>query len=240
MTTPRARRADRRYFGVAEALVVDTDDPEREGRVRLVLPWFDESMVTDWCRVSQLHAGNGYGSLFVPHEGDEVLVGFVHGDMRFPMVLGGLYNGQDKPASHRAQDKDQKLIRTRHGHELLLDDSPQAEAVRLRTAAGHEVHLDDPGGKVVVKTAAGASVTLEGTTITVDGGGGVTVRGSSVTVESADIRLGSGARPALVLSDLLGTIYNAHVHTLTPTGATSPPVVPLVPQAVASQIVKVT
>src|SRR4029453_4492610 len=100
---------DQRYYGVVEALVeaVDGDD---EGRVKLRFPWFDDGTVTDWGRVTQLYPANGYGSVFVPEQGDEVLVAFVHGDMRFPIVLGGLYNGSDKPPAAPVEGRDRKTI----------------------------------------------------------------------------------------------------------------------------------
>ena len=60
---------------------------------------------SDWCRVVQPYAGNGYGAVFVPEKGDEVLVAFVHGDMRFPIVIGGLYNGKDKPPTARTASR---------------------------------------------------------------------------------------------------------------------------------------
>ena len=76
MSQARSRSTDQRYYGVAEAIVTDVNDPEKEGRVKLRYPWFDDQTVSDWCRVRQLYAGNGYGTFFVPEVGDEVLVVF--------------------------------------------------------------------------------------------------------------------------------------------------------------------
>ena len=42
-------------------------------------------------------AGDGYGAVFVPDVGQEVLVGFVDGDPATPVVLGSLYNGSQQP-----------------------------------------------------------------------------------------------------------------------------------------------
>ena len=39
--------------------------------------------------------GKDYGIVWLPQVNDEVLVGFEHGDVRFPYVLGGLWNGVD-------------------------------------------------------------------------------------------------------------------------------------------------
>ena len=237
-TMPRSRSTDRRYYGVVEALVAKvTGDPEHECRVTLRFPFFDGATAeTDWCRVAQPYAGNGYGAVFVPEEGDEVLVAFVHGDMRFPVVLGGLYNGADKPPTDRTASKDQKMVRTKHGHQVVLDDSQGNEAIRITTAGGHELILDDASGTVAV-TGNGVKITLEDS-------GTVTVQGTKVVVEATNIALGSSAAS---LSPVLGeeflTIFNSHTHALPfpPVGATLPgTALPPLTSAVFSQIVKIT
>ncbi|MCX2954576.1 phage baseplate assembly protein V [Lentzea sp. NEAU-D7] len=78
--------------GLVCAIVSNIADPEDQGRVKLMLPWLDPSFETDWARVAQFFAGARAGSVFLPEVGDEVLVGFEHGDVRRPYVLGGLLN----------------------------------------------------------------------------------------------------------------------------------------------------
>lgn len=172
MIGARARNLDQRYYGVVEAIVSDVNDPENQGRVKLSYPWFDDETISEWARVRQLYAGNDYGTFFIPEVGDEVLVAFVHGDMRLPIVLGGLYNGIDLPPSHRADDLDQKMIRTKGRHEILLDDTDGQKMVRVTTAGGHEVLLDDDGQKLSATTSGGHSVTLD------DSGQNVTIQSS--------------------------------------------------------------
>ncbi|MCG0288572.1 phage baseplate assembly protein V [Streptomyces sp. PSAA01] len=208
--TPRARSTDKRYYGVVEALVVENEGDD-EGRVKLKFPWFDDTTVTDWVRVSQLYAGGGYGSVFVPEKGDEVLVAFVHGDMRYPIVLGGLYNGQDKPPTARTDGRDQKMIRTRHGHEVLLDDTEAKAAVRIKSAAGHVVELDDQGKAIHITAAEGGSVTVTAQ-------GDITLKAPKVTIDSPSIDLGGGATEQLVLGNELLKEFINHTHA----GAGSP------------------
>lgn len=233
---PRSRATDRRYYGVHEAIVDTVEgDPAKEGRVKLRFPRFDGGReVSDWCRVAQLYAGGGYGSFFPPEKGDEVLVAFVQGDMRIPIVLGGLYNGKDKPATSREKDKDQKLIRTRGGHQVLLDDTSSDKAVRITTADGHAVHLDDKGSQVVVETPKGR------VKITLADGGTVTVSATTVKIEASTIELGAGATEPAVLGNALMTLFNAHAHTLTAPAPipTTPPITPMTPLQL-SQIAKV-
>ncbi|MDQ1707806.1 MAG: hypothetical protein QOJ88_1017 [Pyrinomonadaceae bacterium] len=210
-TQARSRTADQRYFGVYEAIVTEVNDPSKEGRAQVKFPWFDEQMTTEWCRVRQFYAGNDYGAFFVPEVGDEVLVAFIQGDMHFPVVLGGLYNGKDKPPTARSADKDQKLIRTKGKHELLFDDSKNQERVRIKTKGGHEITLDDISGsekiaivdsksknKIVIDTAAN-SITVESSggklvlkaseveisadsTLKIEAGGQLTIKGATVNI----------------------------------------------------------
>ena len=264
-TLPRSRSTDQRYYGVVEALVTAvTEDPQHECRVKVRFPFFDGGVAeSDWCRVAQPYAGNGYGAVFVPEEGDEVLVAFVHGDMRFPIVLGGLYNGVDKPPTDRTASRDQKMVQTKHGHQFVLDDSQGQAAIRITTAGGHELVMEDsPGQAVRVKTTGGhelamddvagtVAVTGRGVKITLDDTGSITVQGTTitvqgttVTVEAGQIALGSAAAALHpVLGEEFMLIFNTHTHAIPfpPVGVTVPgTALPPLTQAAFSQIVSIT
>jgi uncharacterized protein involved in type VI secretion and phage assembly len=219
----RLQSLDHRFAGVVSALVEDAEDPVHEGRVKVRFPWLDDVTVTEWCRVSQLYAGNGYGALFVPEVGDEVLVAFVHGDPNEPVVLGGMYNGKDKPVAHKDRtQQDKKLIHTKGGHEVLLEDTAQAKKVKVTTAGGHEVLLDDAGRSVAVKSSGGQKIEI-------DASGKITCTGTSVTLDASEVKLGgAGASQPLVLGNLLLTLFNTHVHPVGPISS-GPPATPLTP-----------
>ena len=85
--------------GAVVAVVDDVNDPEQTGRVRVRFPWLDDQYVSGWARTVQAGAGKERGALVLPEVGDEVLVVFEQGDFRRPYVLGGLYNGVDKPGA---------------------------------------------------------------------------------------------------------------------------------------------
>ena len=181
----RVTSTDRRFYGVAEALVVDVVDPDHECRVRVRLPWFDDGNgeVRVWCRICNLLAGNGYGSTVTPEVGDEVLVAFIHGDMRIPIVLGGLYNGTDKPANPRTTDTNQKTLRTKAGHQLMLDDSPASLGVEVRTSGGHRLHLDDVANQITVAISGGPSLVMS------QSGSTMELKATSITLDATTISL---------------------------------------------------
>ncbi len=181
--TPRSMTTDHRFYGVAEALVASVEDPEKEGRVKLRLPWFDSREVTDWCRTANLFAGNGYGSTWTPELEDEVLVAFIHGDLRFPVVLGGLYNGKDKAPRARTASNNQKTLRTKAGHEVLLDDSPGSLGVEVTTSAGHRLRLDDVNDQITLEIKGGPSIVLR------ENGGEMQLKATSITMEASSITL---------------------------------------------------
>ena len=177
----RSRGYDRRFFGVASAVVAEFEqgkqDDTKEGRVPLRFPWFDRKMVTPPCRVAQLYAGNNYGAMWRPEEGDEVLVAFVHGDMREPIVLGGLYNGVDKPFTHPDQNTDQKALVTKGGHRIVFDD--KANTITVATKSGTSITLDGDGSNVTISADAKLTLAARDIEIKADGGD-VKVTGTNI------------------------------------------------------------
>lgn len=240
----QTRALDKKYYGVVQGIVTDVNDQdEKEGRVKVKFPWFDDQMETEWCRVRQFYAGNGYGAFFVPEVGDEVLVAFIHGDMRLPVILGGLYNGKDKPPTFRSSSQDQKMIRTKGNHELLFDDTSGKKQVRVKTAGGHVVLMDDAGKTVSITSAGSHKVELNdgsGTvTVTSSSGGTMTLQNGTITIQGATVNIEAGVinlgSQAAVEQVMLGTsfmaIFNSHQHALSlPTMTTiGPPVPPMTP-----------
>jgi len=230
--TPRSRSTDQRYYGVAEGLVTDVDDPQKLGRVKLKFPWFDPDMESEWCRVRQFYAGNDYGAFFIPEVGDEVLVAFIHGDMRLPIILGGLYNGKDKPPTFReGSTKDEKMIRTKGENEILMVDTNGQKEIKIKTAGGQTVDLEDASNKITIKTSTGQSIIIEP--------GKITLEATQIILSGSDIKLGgAGAAQSVVLGQALLAAFNAHTHVSNiPTLPTGPPVPPLTP-AVLSTVSK--
>lgn len=140
-------------FGPVIGVVSNIADPNRLGRVKVRYPWLKDSE-SPWARVVSFMAGSNRGAVFRPEVEDEVLVLFDHGDMRFPYVLGGLWNGKDKMPEERGSDGGNavRLIKSRSGHQILFDDTAGAEKVTVIDKAGNSIELTSSG--VVIKSAA--------------------------------------------------------------------------------------
>lgn len=139
-----------KIYGAVVGVVSNLDDPESQGRVKLRFPWLKDDDESRWARVVSFMAGPSRGGVFRPEVGDEVLVIFEHGDMRFPYVLGGVWNGKDGLPEERGADKsnDVRLLKTRSGHTLVFDD----------TAGSEKVTITDKGGSVIELSADGVTI----------------------------------------------------------------------------------
>ncbi len=161
-----------RWPGVYPALVTDIVDPDGQGRVKVSLPWSPDgagSAYAAWARLATLAGGPNRGSWFVPEHGDEVLVAFEAGDPRRPYVLGGLWNGSDAPpqSMDSAGNNYKKVIKTRNGVTVTLDDTDGSEQLLLETPGGQQLTLADGPGSITLQDANGNSIKLDPSGVTV-------------------------------------------------------------------------
>jgi len=173
-------------LGVHLAIVTGLDDPAALSRVRVKLPAIADSPQQAgelWARVCTLFAGENRGAFWMPDVGDEVLVAFVMGDARQPIVLGGLWNGASVAPETLDARNNLKVVRSRNGNRFVLDDTDGAEKVIIETPGGNRITLSEaPGDLVRIEDSAGNSATL--------GGGGMkVVSPANVEVEATQVKI---------------------------------------------------
>lgn len=75
--------------------------PDKYGRVKVQFHWDREGKKNEgsscWIRVSHPWASSGYGAMFLPRIGDEVIVDFLEGDPDRPIITGRVYNANNMP-----------------------------------------------------------------------------------------------------------------------------------------------
>jgi phage protein D len=188
--------------GLVPAIVTDNNDPEGLGRVKVKYPWLSPEHASDWARVAAPGAGANRGIEYLPEINDEVLVGFELGDVHHPYVLGGLWNGKDAPPGDKNKvvsggKIEQRVIRSRSGHTVTLDDQDGAGGITIEDRKGNRIALES--GSDALKISIKGDVTVEcqgsltmkaqgqaqvqGMGVKIDGGGGtVDVNGSIVNL----------------------------------------------------------
>jgi len=152
---PQRTTARPRIHSLQTAVVVGPPEEEihtdEHGRIRVRMHW-DRSTTPDadascWLRVAQSWAGQGWGSMFIPRVGMEVLVAFLDGDPDRPICVGCVYNGAHRPPYDLPADRTKSTIRTQSSpggdgyNELTFDDAAGSERVYLRAQRDLDAHV---------------------------------------------------------------------------------------------------
>ena len=133
------------------ATVLSNADPEGKGRVRVRMNWQTDGMQTGWVRVMTPDGGSSSdvksnrGFVFIPEVGDQVLLGFRHGDPARPYVLGSLFNGTT--GNGGGSNNSIKSLKTRSGISVILNDDNKSLAIK--DAGGSSIHLDGNGNILI-------------------------------------------------------------------------------------------
>jgi uncharacterized protein involved in type VI secretion and phage assembly len=139
--------------GVMVGTVIDVNDPAGEGRIKVNFPWMGGQSDSAWAPIAAPMAGNERGVFFMPELGDEVCVGFDHGDSAQPIVLGFMWSGRDKPPSTSVHER---MIRSVNGHAIhFMDPEPSngdKGVVLIEDAHGNRIVLCN--GKIVVSSVS--------------------------------------------------------------------------------------
>lgn len=179
--------------------VLSTKDPDKLGRVQVEVVGLGKRLTLPWIRVLQPTASADHGHLFLPEEGDEVVVlrGLEDRPEGF-LVLGALYNAARPPVTPDSDGKNNlKEIRTRAGHALSFNDKEGSESISLTSGDGKlSFTLDQKGGtltlqgdkKVVVQSKA--AIRVAGDKIEVEGKSQITLKSNSkVVLQGGEIQL---------------------------------------------------
>jgi len=183
-----------RFEGLLVGVVVDNRESSAEppvvptGRVKVAFPSLGDDVTSHWAPCARPMAGAGTGFYALPEIGEQVIVGFEHGDPTQPYVLGSLWSARQPPPVR----------------DLLGTNSRRV----LRGPSGHTVTLDDDGaGKLVIEDERGSAITLDGADgkITISSRGDLTISAAgSISLEAAGtitLAAAAGARTVSMTSD---------------------------------------
>lgn len=174
-------------------IVTNNKDPKGWGRVKVKFPTLTEEHESHWARVVTAGAGPNRGFDCLPEVNDEVLVGFEHGDIHRPYIIGNVWNGEDAPPE-KVDDSVVKGVRlrtfkTRTGHTLQFveeDKGGSKTGIRLETTKGHKIYLNDSDQCIEIKTNGGHIIKMDdrGKSISIQttGGHSITMSDNSQSV----------------------------------------------------------
>ena len=220
-------------------IVTDNDDPKGWGRVRVKLPTLTESDTSNWARVVGLGAAKNRGFYCLPEVNDEVLVGFEHGDIHRPYIIGGVWNGKDRTVEtvrntikrkkvnlrtiktrvgHMMQFVEEDalpaktgiIIKTKGRHRVQLCDSRSDKGIELQTSGRHRIHMNDsPNKSIKIQTARAQHLTLND-------------MGMIVTLQTANmINIQAGANVNMNAGGVASVKAGASINLASPTVSTT-------------------
>lgn len=121
------------------------------GRVKVQFHWDREGKYDEksscWVRVSQNWAGKGWGAMFLPRIGQEVIVDFLEGDPDRPLITGRVYNGESKPPYTLPDEKTKSTIKTMSSkggggfNELRFEDKKGKEQIFIHAERNEDIRV---------------------------------------------------------------------------------------------------
>lgn len=164
------------------ATVVSVNDPLSRNRVQVRI--YNTDGVDDqdgpvWARVAVPFAGGNRGAFFIPDVGDEVVVVFLAGDPRFPVIVGSLWNGKDsapETLGGSGDTVDRWTITGKAGTRIAIVEDSSGPTISLTTPGGLTGTMTDSGGGSIEFTNS------EQTSVKIDSSG-VTINAPTGTVQ---------------------------------------------------------
>lgn len=189
---------------------------DAHGRIKVQFHWDRQGQYDDksscWVRVAQVWAGNGYGTMFIPRVGMEVVVDFLEGDPDQPLVTGCVYNGVNKPPYDLPANATRSTLKTLSSkggggtNELRFEDKKGSEEVFIQAEKDFNVKVkaskhEGIGGNSDLKIEGYSRTKIEGTHDLV-------VDTDSVTWVAGECKIGSEGNLQILSKDearLLGS-----------------------------------
>ncbi len=172
-------------------------DPDGENRILVRVPVISTEEEGIWARVAALDAGTGEGAgrgtFFLPEIEDEVIIGFINGDPRDPVVLGMLHSSNKPAPLEASNDNHEKGIVTRSDMKLLFND--ETKTLQMETPAGKKVLLDEDQGVIQLEDENGNKIVMDSSGIVIESASDLVLKaGANLQAEgSANLELKAGA-----------------------------------------------
>lgn len=144
------------------------EDPDNQYRILVDVPMFDVKGEGIWARLSNFYSTSGAGAFFLPEVGDEVVVGFLNQDPRFPIILGSMYSStKNKPYNGLSpnQKNTKKAIVSKSGIFIEFDD--ENKEFTIETPSKNSIVFSDKGKTIEIKDQNSNSVLMSSSGITI-------------------------------------------------------------------------
>lgn len=179
------------------------EDPDNEFRVQVEIPILGAEGKMVWARLATFYTGNTFGAYFMPEVDDEVILGFMNDDPRFPVILGSVFSSSIPAPETPDEQNTIKTLITKSKLQLKFDDenkiitlitpggnsiviSDQDEGITITDQNSNKIEMNSSGINIESQSdltiKATNSVSIKGTTVSVDGTESISNTGGSVSI----------------------------------------------------------
>ncbi|HWY39140.1 MAG TPA: type VI secretion system tip protein VgrG [Bacteroidia bacterium] len=144
------------------------EDPDSQYRILVNVPLFDQNGEGIWARLSNFYSTNGAGAFFLPEVGDEVVLGFLNEDPRYPVILGSMYSSSKlKPQQDLSpnQKNSIKAIYSKSGIYISFDD--ENKVFTVATPDKNTIIISDKDKQITIKDENQNSIVMSKDGITI-------------------------------------------------------------------------
>ena len=159
--------------GLSLAKVVDANDPENMGRVKVYYLTLGPDTVSDWVPVASISAAPDAGAYFMPEPDDLAVVGFIDGHINHAIVLGFIWSGDGVPP---ADSPKERIFKSRNGHALTLSDEAE-DGILIEDAHGNKILMNKDG--ITIESSKEFKLKA-GSTALIEASGEATMKGSPI------------------------------------------------------------
>jgi len=177
-------------------------DPDSQYRVQVTLA-SDAAAAADgiWARMANFYATATAGAGFLPEIGDEVVVGFLESNPRYPIILGSLYSNAKQPATPATDDKNYiKSIVTKSNLTISFDD--QKKVTTFSTPAGNTIVLSDDAKSITITDQNSNSIQMTSSGIAMQSNKDIKLTATGDITLSATGKINLSATQDLVASGM--------------------------------------
>lgn len=240
-----AGEVDEKRYGKHRGIVTDNKDPQKRGRLKLLIPSVLADQETDWALPCLPYGGASQQGMFmVPEVDAQIWAEFEEGDIQRPIWVGTFWQQEsDVPEDAAKEEPTTRLFQTKSGHILQFDDKKGEERFRLfhpaeaemvidkngtisltdasgavlkMDAENNEIIVEDANGNIMTMNSSGTKVEDANDNIIEMTAAGITVEAPKIIVKGGQVHLGDEGGEPLIKGKSFLEMFATHYHTVAP------------------------
>lgn len=251
MTSETQNSPTQRYYGKYRGFVVDREDPDKLGRLKLMVPSVLGEEVTGWALPCLPYGGmDNIGMSFIPEVDAQVWVEFEEGLVSHPIWTGTFWQPEQAMPTGEDAQPTRKILRTQSGHSIELEDKEDEEeilithsggaifkidnngSIELRAQDDGALTMDAEGGSIEIADANGNTATMDSSGVVVEdsngnkvemGAAGIKIQAQTINLDATQVQLGGAGGEPVIKGQSFLTMFATHIHP-TGVGPSGPPI----------------